>query len=80
MPTIRSLSRTDARGATIVELTRRQALAPFTTAVSLHAHTRHSREVMALIPSYLDRIPVVGPLARREMQAYARRHGRPIDL
>ena len=43
MPTIRSLPGTDARGATIVELTRRQALAPFTTAVSLHAHTRHSR-------------------------------------
>jgi hypothetical protein len=61
-------------------LTRREALAPFTTAVSLHAHTRYSREVMALIPSYLDRIPVVAPLARREMQAYARRHGRPIDF
>lgn len=80
MPTIRSLPGTDAPGATIVELTRREALAPFTTAVSLHAHTRHSREVMALIPSYLDRIPVVAPLARREMQAYARRHGRPIDF
>jgi hypothetical protein len=35
---------------------------------------------MADIPPYLDRIPVVAALARREMRAYERRNGKPIDF
>lgn len=31
----------------------------FTTAVSLHAHTSHSREVMSDLPAYISRIPIV---------------------
>jgi hypothetical protein len=51
-----------------------------TTAISLHAHTNRSREGVAMLPGYLDRIPVVGQLTRRELQAYERRHQRPVDL
>src|SRR5262245_278431 len=32
----------------------------FATAVSLHAHTSHSREVMSDLPQYIVRIPIVG--------------------
>lgn len=81
MPTTRSLPGTDdARAAVIVEFKRGPTPASFTTAVSLHAHTSYSREVMALIPAYIERIPLVAPLARREIEAYARRHGTPIDF
>lgn len=69
------------RHASIVEFeegkTRRS---PWRTAVSLHAHTNRSYESVALLPSYLDRIPVIGALARREMRAYERRNGQPIDV
>jgi hypothetical protein len=79
MPTTRSPRSTDG-AAEVIEFSGPDALASFTTAVSLHAHTNHSREVMAIIPSYLDRIPVVAPLARLEMRAYERRHGRPVNF
>src|SRR6516225_7987716 len=34
------------------------SLPQFRTAVSLHAHTRHSNEVLTGVPAYLNRIPV----------------------
>jgi hypothetical protein len=52
----------------------------FRTAVSLHAHTHHSCEVLTGVPSYLDRIPVVARLAQREVRSYLQRNGRPIDF
>ena len=52
----------------------------YATAVSLHAHTSRSSEVMTAVPRYLARIPVVAPLVEREMRAYARRNGRSIDF
>src|SRR5258708_19387717 len=44
---------------------------PFRAAVSLHAHTHHSREVLSDLPAYIRRIPIVG--ARFERQLEARR-------
>src|SRR5262245_52634260 len=38
----------------------------FATAVSLHAHTHHSREVMSDLPSYIARIPVLAGWFERE--------------
>jgi len=35
---------------------------------------------MTNVPGYLARIPVVAPLARREMREYTRRNGRPADF
>jgi hypothetical protein len=56
------------------------ALEGVTTAVSLHAHTHHSSESMACVPAYLDRIPVVTRLFRREMRAYVERNGAAPDF
>ena len=65
---------------TLHELTSPRALDRFATAVSLHAHTRYSYEVMANVPGYLNRIPVVGGLFRREMRLYVERHGEAVDF
>ena len=35
---------------------------------------------MAVVPAYLDRIPIVAPLVRRELRAYERRHHRAVDF
>jgi hypothetical protein len=48
--------------------------------VSLHAHTNRSREGLAVAPPYLDRIPLVAPLVRRELRAYERRHSQTVDF
>jgi hypothetical protein len=47
----------------------------FTSAVSLHAHTHHSREVMADLPSYISQIPVVAALFARELRERRRTEG-----
>jgi hypothetical protein len=40
----------------------------FAAAVSLHAHTYHSREVMSDLPPYIARIPIVGPMFDSEIE------------
>ncbi len=55
-------------------------VAAFRTAVSLHAHTRWSNEVLTSIPAYLYKIPLVSGLVRREVRSYLERNGRPIDF
>ena len=40
----------------------------FRSAVSLHAHTHHSCEVLSDLPAYISRIPVVGPRFDRELE------------
>jgi hypothetical protein len=62
------------------ELTGPRVLTGFAAAVSLHAHTHHSHEVMATVPAYLDRIPLVAGLFRREMRAYLERNGEAVDF
>ncbi len=81
MPTIRSL-RFDSpeRGTTFLDFAERSSIDCCTTAISLHGHTNRSREGLAVIPDYLDRIPLVGSLTRRELQAYERRHKQPADF
>src|ERR1019366_7502889 len=64
----------------IHELSDAGVLTGCTAAVSLHAHTHHSSEVMAAVPAYLDRIPVVSTLFRREMRAYLERNGEAVDF
>src|SRR5262245_43157047 len=39
----------------------------FTAAVSLHAHTHHSRESLADIPRYIARIPLIGKGLERDI-------------
>ena len=64
----------------IREYAGRSSLAGYTTAVSLHAHTDQSKENMANVAPYFDRIPVVAGFARRELDAYAQRHHEAMDF
>ena len=52
----------------------------FPTAVSLHAHTNQSREMLRDIPRYLDRIPVIAKLVERELRGYEERNGEQVDF
>ena len=67
-------------GTRVVDFTEKTAVARFQAAVSLHAHTRWSNEVLTGVPAYLDRIPLVARLTRKEVRAYLDRNGRPIDF
>lgn len=58
----------------------RSVRAAFDTAVSLHSHSRHSREALSFLPATIGWIPVLGSLFRRELSRYRREHGSPIDL
>ncbi len=69
-----------SRRGRVHDLTHSGAPARFSTAVSLHAHTHCSYEVMACVPAYLERIPLVAPLFHREMRRYIQRHGTPADF
>lgn len=49
----------------------RRACETFEAGVSLHSHTLHSRECLSFMPHYIDALPLVRWLIRREV----RRHG-----
>jgi hypothetical protein len=68
------------RQTTLLEFRGRATLADHTTAVSLHAHTNRSNEGTADVSRYLERIPLVARLVRRELRAYLRRNGEPVDF
>jgi hypothetical protein len=56
------------------------SLARADTAVSLHAHTFHSKEDLSFIPQYVTRIPIVSSLYRLGMNRHFRLHGRETAL
>jgi hypothetical protein len=68
------------RQATVLEFRGPATLAGHTTAVSLHAHTNRSNEGMANVSRYLERIPLVAPLVRRQLRVYLRRNGESVDF
>ncbi len=76
MPT--SLARTRLRILTGRE--ELPSLFPLRTALSLHCHTHHSKEILDFIPQYAAQIPVVTTLFQREMRRYEARVGKPIDF
>jgi hypothetical protein len=80
MPTIRSRRNSSDASTSLIEFGGGAPLAGYTAAVSLHAHTNRSREGMSVVPPYLDRIPLVGLLVRRELHAYQQRHDEPVDF
>ena len=80
MPTITSPRNGSDASTSYVDFQGAATVAGYTAAVSLHAHTNRSREGMSVMPPYLDRIPLVGLLVRRELRAYERRHDRPVDF
>lgn len=52
----------------------------FTTGVSLHSHTEHSKEKLADLPRYLERMPVVSQFLQWERKRYLARTGRTLDF
>jgi hypothetical protein len=52
----------------------------FHTGVSLHAHTHYSREVLADLPAYLLRVPVVAAWYRYNVKASLAREGHGLDF
>lgn len=54
----------------------------FRTAVSLHSHTNHSKEILDFLPRYIDfhRIPIVTGLVHSELKRYENRNGRRVDF
>jgi hypothetical protein len=55
--------------ASVSEFNHHSDLGAFTSAVSLHAHTHHSRESLADVRTYLAQVPVVGHRFVQEMQS-----------
>jgi hypothetical protein len=52
----------------------------YRAAVSLHAHTHHSKEVLADLPAYIVRIPVVAHLFERAVRGHEEREGHSLDF
>ena len=48
----------------------------FRTAVSLHSHTRHSKESMAFVPHYMSRVPVLALYFRKWTDRYRQLYGK----
>jgi hypothetical protein len=71
---------TATRRSSIVEFDDKRTWADFRSAGSLHAHTHHSREVMSDLTTYLLKIPLVGLILRRELQAFTERTGDTVDF
>src|SRR5262245_23246700 len=70
---------TNAR-CSLVEFSEWRDRADHRSAVSLHAHTPHSREVMSDLATYIVLLPVFGSIARRELNAFAERTGAAVDF
>src|SRR5262245_19901686 len=68
------------RNVSILEFDATTKALQFRTAVSTHAHTHHSREVIADIPPYVLKIPVLAGIFTRELERYAARTGGMIDF
>jgi hypothetical protein len=52
----------------------------FHTAVSLHAHTHHSRETIAFVPHYITRVPILRNKFRQWERRYRSKYGKEIDF
>jgi hypothetical protein len=52
----------------------------FHTAVSLHAHTHHSRETIAFVPHYITRLPFLRDKFRKWERRYESKYGKKIDF
>ncbi len=50
------------------------------TGVSLHCHTKFSREVLDFIPHYVAKMPLIAGRFARLCRRFEARHGRPLDF
>ncbi|MEW5980912.1 MAG: hypothetical protein AB1806_00920 [Acidobacteriota bacterium] len=53
---------------------------PFRSAVSLHSHTFHSREVLNFLPGIVEKVPLVSALVRQKAASFERENGAPLDF
>jgi hypothetical protein len=51
----------------------------YSSVVSVHAHSHHSRESLTDVPDYISRVPLVGRRFLRELRACLDREGCPAD-
>jgi hypothetical protein len=68
------------RHVSVREFHLKRAWTGFASAVSLHAHTHHSREAMVDLPSYIIKIPFVPRILERELENFANESGDRIDF
>src|SRR5262245_16442551 len=66
--------------ATVREYAGGDTASGFHAGVSLHAHTHYSREVLADLPAYILRVPLVAGCYQRERRAYVEREGQEVDF
>jgi hypothetical protein len=59
---------------------RSKAIDQFRTGLSLHCHTRHSKEVLDFVPHYAKQMPVISRLYDQGMAKCARDRGQPLDF
>ena len=52
----------------------------YQSAVSLHAHTWHSKETLGFLPGWMAAVPLLGTLFQRELRQYRLEHGRDLDF
>ncbi|MBC7928468.1 MAG: hypothetical protein H7039_22730, partial [Bryobacteraceae bacterium] len=52
----------------------------FRSAVSLHSHTQHSRELLDFIPRYSKKVPVLSQAVRTQQEKYQKHYGKPMDF
>jgi hypothetical protein len=52
----------------------------FRTGVSLHSHTMHSKEKLALLPQVLKKLPIISQFLEWEQDRHSEEKGRPIDF
>jgi len=50
------------------------------TGVSLHCHTRHSKEMLDFLPHYTEKLPIIAYFWRKERERYRRTIGRKLDF
>jgi hypothetical protein len=52
----------------------------FSSVVSLHAHTCHSRESLSFLPGLMARVPLIGRLIEYQTLRYRRYYGKDLDF
>jgi hypothetical protein len=50
------------------------------TGVSLHCHTKFSREMLDFVPHYAEKIPIISYFWKKERDRYVEKEGRQIDF
>ncbi len=50
------------------------------TGVSLHCHTRYSKEMLDFVPHYAEKLPIIAAFWKREQKKFLKREGKAVDF